>query len=90
MKDLFRHPEKEYAMLLNELLESFGFTDEYIADYFVRHPEKDYATLNELLDDANSLYGTLLEEIGLRPFESLYLGSVFGYANPNKPAKIIF
>lgn len=30
MKDLFRHPEKEYAMLLNELLESFGFTDVYV------------------------------------------------------------
>lgn len=68
----------------------FGFTDEYIADYFVRHPEKNYATVNEFLEDANSLYGALLEEIGLEPFRPLYCGSVFGYANPNRPVKIVF
>ena len=67
----------------------YGFTDEYIADYFARHPEKDYATLNELLEDANSLYRTLFEEIGLKPLESPY-GSVLGYENPNKSVEIIF
>lgn len=68
---------------------SYVFTDEYITDYFIRHPEKDYATLNEVLEDANSLYGKLFEEIGLRPLESPY-GSVLGYENHNKSVKIIF
>ena len=80
----------EYIADLKELLESCGFTDKYIADYFIRHPEKDDATVNELLEDANFLYGALLEEIGLRPFVPLYCGSVLCYGNPNRPVKIVF